>query len=105
LAPALAEAQFSLGNLLADQGEWVAAIEAFRAAVAARPDFTAAWHNLGDSLQAQGDLAGALEAYRRVMRQTPEAFARIVNTLAAHAHGTLWLDFAALRRDLLDGPG
>jgi cytochrome c-type biogenesis protein CcmH/NrfG len=69
--------------------------------VALKPDFTPAWHNLGDSLQALGDLEGALDAYRTALRRDPDAFPRVVNSLAAHARGMLWLDFGALKCHLL----
>jgi tetratricopeptide (TPR) repeat protein len=100
LEPRLADAHFNLGNALVQNGSRVEAADSFQKAVALRPDFAAAWHNLGDSLQALNDLDGAFAAYRFALRHAPDAFPRIVNTLTAHAHGMLWLDFSALKLHL-----
>jgi tetratricopeptide (TPR) repeat protein len=100
LNPKLADAHFNLGNALADLNRHDEAAASFRAAVALKADFAQAWHNLGDALQAQGDLDAAIAAYKQALKLEPESFARIVNSLAAHSRGRLYLDFAALRRAL-----
>lgn len=96
----LADAHFNLGNALADLNRHREAAPAYREAVALKPDFLQAWHNLGEVLQAQGDLNAAMEAYKTAMRLEPGSFARIVNSLAAHSHGRLYLDLDALKREL-----
>ena len=99
-APGLARGHFNLALALEEGGEGKRAVAAYRAAIAADPGYAEAHHNLGNALQALGDLAGALSAYGTALRLDPRGFARIVNSLAAHPKGELWLDLAALRRAL-----
>ena len=42
----------------------------------------------------------AMTAYKAAMSMEPGSLARIVNSLAAHSHGRLYLDLEALRREL-----
>jgi Tfp pilus assembly protein PilF len=57
--------RFSLGNALLEQGDHVAAAEAFRRAVSFDPHYSAAWKLLGKACLAGGDASGAAEAWRQ----------------------------------------
>ena len=57
-------AWYGLGRALLDLERPGEAADAFRRALAAKPDFTAAQRDLGKSLLAQGEPAGAVEAFR-----------------------------------------
>jgi tetratricopeptide (TPR) repeat protein len=56
---------------LARQGKLGEAVDHFRLAIAASPDFAAAHNSLGDCLRAQGKLEAAIEAYENALRADP----------------------------------
>ena len=76
------------------------ATQAFRAALAAHPDFHEAAFNLAVACQEGGDLDAALDAYALAWRLRPDAFGRIAQALVPPGVGRLWLHPSALRRDL-----
>jgi tetratricopeptide (TPR) repeat protein len=73
--PGHAHPRRNLGDLLARLGRHGPAAIQYRAAVAALPDDTQAWHALGRSLTESGDLADAEAAFRRATTLAPEAAA------------------------------
>ena len=58
-APDLAEAQETLGNLLARRGDWARATVCYRKALIANPQFGRAHLGLGTALAATRDIEGA----------------------------------------------
>ena len=71
-SPELAQAQYSLGVLLQDEGRHREAAERFAAALRARSSYTEARLRLAFSLRRSGDPEGALAEYRRVSRMNPD---------------------------------
>src|SRR5207249_4421737 len=56
-----------LGNALGDGKQWGEAAACYRAAVALRPDSSAAHNNLGFALRENKDLDGAIAQYRKAV--------------------------------------
>ncbi len=98
----MARAWFLLGVSSADAGLRDAAVSAYRRALAIEPTLAEAAVNLGTLLQESGDLAGAKAAYGEALRLNPDTFGRIAQAMTTSPKGELWLDLAALRRDLID---
>ena len=69
--PALAPAQFNLGQLLREQGDFSGAALAFERAVGLKPDAVDGWLNQSICREQIGDLEGALECYRTAGRLDP----------------------------------
>jgi len=65
------EAAFNAGVFLAGRGEMKAAIAMYERALAARPNFAAAWHRLGEARRDCGDTLGAIDAFRRALEIEP----------------------------------
>ncbi len=61
----------SLGNALRARGDLARAIEEYRAALAAKPDYAQARYNLGTALQAQGNVEQAIQELRRAIDLDP----------------------------------
>jgi len=76
------------------------AIEAYRRALALRPDLAEAEANLGVALQERGDLNAAKQAYGRAINLMPSAFGRVAQALCTAPKGELWLDLSGLRAHL-----
>ncbi len=91
---------FDLGLVRQDLRDYRAAADAYRKAIAIKPDHAEAALNLGIVLQEAGDGAAAMEAYRTAYRLRPNMFGSIAMALTSASHGRLWLDEAALRRSL-----
>ncbi len=72
LNPDLAEAHYSLGTTLADQGKPEEAIAEKRAAIRIKPHYAEAHHGLGISLADQGKLDEAIVEYRAAIRLKPD---------------------------------
>jgi len=91
---------YDLGVARQDLRDYPAAADAYRKALALKPDYAEAALNLGIVLQEGGDGDAAMGAYRDAYRLRPEMFGRIAMALTSAAHGRLWLDEDALRRSL-----
>lgn len=80
----VAEQEFKLGNLLAQQGQGDRAINSYRQAVELKPDFAQAYLNLGILLRQQGQLDEAIGCYREAIASNPnlaEAYFSLGNAL------------------------
>jgi tetratricopeptide (TPR) repeat protein len=93
---------FDLGLARQDLHDHTGAAEAYRKALALKPDYAEAALNLGVALQESGDLDPAMTAYATACRLRPDVFGRVAMALTSAPHGRLWLDEAALRRALID---
>jgi tetratricopeptide (TPR) repeat protein len=67
-----AESEYDRGVRARVAQDWVAAAEAFRAAVALRPTFAEAWNELGFALRNQGRYPESLDAYGEALRLRPD---------------------------------
>ena len=70
--PDYAEANYNLGNLLADNGKLEEAVASYRIAIAARPGYARAHSKLGIALKAQGKLDKAVASYRTAIALDPD---------------------------------
>lgn len=90
-SPELAQAQYSLGVLLQDEGRHREAAERFAAALRSRASYTEARLRLAYSLRRSGDPEGALAEYRRVSRMNPDlveaAFGEAMALVVLHRWG------------------
>lgn len=71
-AEASAETEYNRGVRARVVKDWSAAADAFRRALALRPDFADAWNELGYALRHQGRYAESLDAYGRALRLRPD---------------------------------
>jgi tetratricopeptide (TPR) repeat protein len=99
-ADAPASVWFDLGLVRQDLHDHQGAANAYREALATKPDHAEAALNLGIALQEAGDLDSAMGAYAEAYRLRPQMFGSIAMALTSAPHGRLWLDEAALRRTL-----
>jgi tetratricopeptide (TPR) repeat protein len=102
-ADAPASVWFDLGLVREDLRDHDGAAAAYRKAIDIKPDHAEAALNLGTVLQEKGDLDGAMRAYAQAYRLRPQSFGTIAMALTSAPHGRLWLDEAALTREL-SGP-
>ena len=77
-----ADAHYTLGVTLWQQGDSRAAAEELRAAIHAKPDYAEAYYTLGTVLKQKGELTEAANALREAIRLQPD-FAGAHTTLAA----------------------
>ena len=91
---------FDLGLVRQDLHDHAGAAEAYRKALALKPDFAEAALNLGVALQESGDPDAAISAYATAYRLRPDMFGSIAMALTSAPHGRMWLSEAALRRAL-----
>jgi tetratricopeptide (TPR) repeat protein len=70
-AAASADSEYDRGVRARLVRDWGAAVSAFRAAVAMRPDFADAWNELGFALRQQGRYGESLQAYHEALRLRP----------------------------------
>ena len=66
-----AEAHYARGQTLSLLKRWSEALEAFEAAIAARPDYADAWNLHGAMLHEMGEDYDALESFRRALELQP----------------------------------
>jgi tetratricopeptide (TPR) repeat protein len=71
-AEATAETEYDRGVRARVVKDWDAAADAFRRALALRPDFADAWNELGYALRHSGRYADSLDAYDRALRLRPD---------------------------------
>jgi tetratricopeptide (TPR) repeat protein len=99
LEPGQPDASFNLAQLLLGHGELEAARAHLWQAVAARPDFAAAWERLGATEEALGRHAQALDALRRAASAADQAgAARLLAWILATAAEDELRDGAEARR-------
>jgi Tfp pilus assembly protein PilF len=67
-----AEARFAHGRTMALLDRWPEAVEAFDAAIDARPEFAEAWNQRGAALQEMGEAADALDSFGHALRLRPD---------------------------------
>jgi tetratricopeptide (TPR) repeat protein len=67
-----AESEYSRGVRARLAKEWATAVEAFRAAIALRPNFPEAWNELGYAFRNQGRYPDSLDAYDQALRLRPD---------------------------------
>ena len=70
--PDVADARYLRGKVYSAQGDFMHAAAQFELAVAARPDFAAAWSDLGQSKKESLDDSGALSAFQRAVQINPQ---------------------------------
>jgi tetratricopeptide (TPR) repeat protein len=92
---------FDLGLVSQDQRNYPAAADAYRKAIALKPDFAEAALNLGIVLQETGDLDAAMATYREAYRLRSDMLGSIAMALTSSPHGRLWLDEDALKKSLV----
>ncbi|MCP4303952.1 MAG: OmpA family protein [bacterium] len=81
LCPNQADAHNLLADILEREGTIPAAIEHYRLAIAAEPDFDEAWYGLGESYSRQQRFALALEAYLQACPRDLDARVRVIELL------------------------
>jgi len=67
-----AAAEYARGTALHQEGAWEQAIERYRAAIAARPNFPEAWNHLGIALHQGGKIDEAIEVYQMAIGLDPD---------------------------------
>ena len=72
IEPDYADAHYNLAGILKDQGQFQAAIAAYRAVIRLQPEMVEAHVNLGLALKEQGDVDEAIVAYREAIRLRPD---------------------------------
>jgi tetratricopeptide (TPR) repeat protein len=82
LDPELADAHYTLGVTLWQQGDFPGAAEELRAAIRTKPDYAEAYYTLGSVLKQKGDLQPSADALREAIRLQPD-FAGAHTNLAA----------------------
>ena len=82
LDPGQADARYTLGVTLWQQGDFAAAAEELRAAIRVKPDYAEAYYTLGTVLKQKGEFEEAAKALREAIRLQPQ-FAGAHTTLAA----------------------
>ena len=73
------EALFFLGDILREDGDYLAAIATFEQALAASPDHPALLNNLGLAREKLGDLAAAEDTFKRVLEVSPDDLNALAN--------------------------
>ena len=79
--PSHPEALNNLGVLFENNGHFKQALDYYRKALKARPDFSNAWLGIGDVYQKQGQLPLALEAYLNACSKDDEAKEKVIKLL------------------------
>ena len=73
------EGSFAAGLAHAEKGSWQAAIDAYSAAIKARPEWLEAYVNRGVAKAALGDYAGAIKDYDAALRLDPQDTDALLN--------------------------
>ena len=90
-APQRHDALVALAKVTALDGEFAAAVALHRRALAIRPDDVATRINLGKCLLDMGEREAGEAALRAATRAVPKATGLAITTLAAAAHGRVFL--------------
>ena len=61
-----------MGIALQEQNKLEEAIEAYKKALAIKPDYAEAYYNMGNALKEQGKLEEAIEAYNKALAIKPD---------------------------------
>jgi Flp pilus assembly protein TadD len=99
-APGRPDILTELGRTLLFDGAYAAAADAFRHAVALRPEDTLARANLAACLLEMGQRDGAESALRTVLRGRPHMLGRVAYALSASSHGRFFFRPSALAKFL-----
>lgn len=91
---------FDLGMARQDLRDHRGAVNAYRKALAIKPDHAEAALNLGIALQEGGEPDAAMHAFAQAYRLRPQLFGAIAMALTSASHGRLWLEEEELRRSL-----
>ena len=91
---------FDLGVARQDSRDHGGAAQAYRKAIALKPDYAEAALNLGIALQEGSDADAAMRAFAQAYALRPQLFGSIAMALTSGSHGRLWLDEDALRSAL-----
>ena len=99
-APGRPDILTELARVLLFDGEYAAAADAFRHALALRPEDALARANLAACLFEMGEREGGEAALRSVMRGRPHLLGRAAYALAASSHGRFFLSLSAVTKFL-----
>jgi Flp pilus assembly protein TadD len=99
-APGRPDILSELGRVLLLDGDYDAAADAYRHAVALRPDDGLARANLAACLLEKGERDSAEATLRTVMRGKPHLLGRVAWVLAASSHGRFFFDMSAIAKFL-----
>ena len=79
LRPNYADAQYNLGNSLAEGGKLDEAAQAYRMGIRLRPKHAKSHYNLGNVLKQQGNLDAAIASYRKAVQVKPDHISAHIN--------------------------
>ena len=95
-----AEILIALGLVLALDGEYASAADAYRHALAHRPDDAFARADLAACLLEMGDRDAGEASLRSAFRSGPHLFGRTIHALAASSHGRFFFRPSAVMKFL-----
>jgi Flp pilus assembly protein TadD len=104
-APGRPDILTELGRTLLFDGDYAAAADAFRHAVALRPEDTLARANLAACQLEMGQRDSAEAAPRTILRGRPHMLGRVAYALSASSHGRFFFRPSALAKFLARDPG
>jgi Flp pilus assembly protein TadD len=99
-APGRADILTELARVLLFDGEYAAAADAFRHALALRPDDALTRSNLATCLLEMGERDSGEAALRSIMRGQPHLLGRAAYALAASSHGRFFFSLSAVAKFL-----
>ena len=103
--PGFAEAEIRIGNIRRGRNDLDGAADAYRRALAIKPDYPWAHLELAICLQRGGHAEDALEHYRQAVRHNPKLYKTVLFAMVDQQQGSFWLDTNALKRELLGESG
>jgi tetratricopeptide (TPR) repeat protein len=103
-APAKAQRAYdtALRELSEDPPRNERALKGLKDAVAAFPEFAAAWHLMGETRTRLGDIEAAVEAFRRAIAAEPEWVDPYMGLARLHLYGEEWRDAADVTARVLE---
>ncbi len=99
--PGFAEAEIRIGNIRRGLNDLKGAAEAYRRALAIKPDYPWAHLELAICLQRGGEAGAAMDHYRQAVRYNPKLYKTVLFAMVDQQQGSFWLDTKALKRELL----